>query len=280
MPRHLYQLFASLCCLSVCLSAQTLFGVTGTDGEASILYSVNTTNGATTVIGPTGFNGVGALAFNGTTLYGVANIGHRLITINTTTGTGTPVSANATGTGNIADIAFRADGTLFASGGGDGASPLYTINTTTGVATLIGTMSGAGGGNGLAFNSAGTLYLAGFSALYTVNPATAATTQVATLDFGDTNDIFAGMKFNPNTGVLFGTTHGQLGSVNVFNGNVIVTVLGNTGADLEAVAFGTGGTAPPPPPTVPAPSTLLLLGTGAIMMMGWFLLRGRRTLRS
>jgi hypothetical protein len=283
MTRRLCQLFASLCFLGASMSAQTLYGVTGSDGAASSLYTVNITTGATSLIGATGFSGVGSLAFatNGTTLYGIANTGHRLITINTSTGVGTAVSANAIGTtNNIADIAVRSDGILFASAGGNGGSPLYTINTTTGIATLIGTMAGATGGNAVAFNAGGTLFLSSSGNLYTVNQSTAATTQVAVLNFGvafSQND-FAGMKFNPSGGVLYGTTIGELGSVSSFTGTPVVTFVGNTGVSLEAVAFGNGNSTPPP--GTPAPSTLLLVGTGLAIAMGWFVLRGRQTNRS
>jgi WD40 repeat protein len=285
MTRRLCQFFASLGVLGGSLSAQTLFGVTGSDGAASNLYTVNITTGATTLIGATGFSGVGALAFapNGTTLYGVANSGHRLITINTSTGVGTAVSASATGTGNIADIAFRADGVLFAAAGSDGVAPLYTINTTTGIATLIGTMAGSGGGNALAFNATGTLFLDANSGLYTVNPVTAATILVATPNFGDpfSQSEFAGMKFHPSSGVLYGTTIGELGSLSTFTGSPTVTFLGSTSVALEAVAFGTASAPPPPPPTgVPAPSTLLLFGTGLAIAAAWSFLRGRRTMRT
>ena len=160
LPLVVFGCFASL----VSAQTQTLFGVTGQNGAESFLYTINTTTGATTLVGDTGFTGVGSLAFatNGTTLYGVSgnassgSPGHYLITINTITGLGTKVSNNLTGTGNIADIAFRSDGVLFAAGG---MGTLYTINTTTGVATTVGIMPDEGSGNALAFNASGTLYL-------------------------------------------------------------------------------------------------------------------------
>ena len=191
---------------------------------------------------------------------------------------GTAVSANGTGTGNIADIAIRSDGILFAAYGG---GVLYTINTTTGIATSIGNLPG-GGGNALAFNAGGTLFLCASAKLYTVNQSTAATTQVAVLGNGAFNisQGFAGTKFHPTTGVLYLTALGQLGSVSTFSGTPVVTNLGNTGVALEAIAFGSGSTPAPPPSAVRAPSTLLLLGTGQAVAMAWFFLRGRQTIRS
>jgi WD40 repeat protein len=282
MNQHVCRLFTSLCFLTSLMSGQTLtlFGVTGSNGTASSLYKVNITNGSTTLVGPTGFSGVGSLAFapNGTTLYGVANVGRRLITINTSTGAGTAVSGNATGSNNIADIAFRSDGVLFAAEGSDGTASLDTINTTTGIATRIGTMPGSGGGNALAFNSSGILYLDSANGLYTVNPSSGATTLAATLNLGSLdNGAFAGMKFNPVTGVLYGTTLGQLASLNSFSGNQDVTNVGSTAVGLEALAFGNAASGPVLPST-PIPSTLLLVLTGFAMFLVWFFMRRRQAI--
>lgn len=96
-------ILAGLSCFAVLVPAQTLYGITGEDGDASTLYTINITTGAATTVGATGFNGVGSLAFapDGVTLYGVSGNnsggGHYLIRINTSTGVGTAVSGNVTG---------------------------------------------------------------------------------------------------------------------------------------------------------------------------------------
>lgn len=270
-------LFAGLSSLAGLAPAQTLFGVTGRAGVESLLYTINTTTGATTLVGDTGFTGVGAMAFgtNGTTLYGVAgnangsSPGHFLITINTITGAGTKVSNNQTGAGNIADIAVRSDGVLFATGG---QGNLYTISTTTGVATLVGNLPDASEGNALAFNAIGTLYLCAGATLYTVNTTTAATTQLEQLD---TDDDFDGMKFQPGTGTLFlSDSSGGIATVTSFAG-ISPTNFGslNTSVVLEALAFGTPSS--PPPSTTPIPSTLLLLGAALAMVAFWHFARKR-----
>jgi hypothetical protein len=281
-------ILAGLSCFAVLVPAQTLYGITGEDGDASTLYTINTTTGAVTTVGATGFNGVGSLAFapDGVTLYGVSGNnsggGHHLIRINTSTGVGTAVSGNVTGNSNIADIAFRSDGVLFASGGSDGASPLYTINTTTGIATLIGTMANSGGGNALAFNASGTLYLCSTNALLTVNTTTAATTQVGQLNWEGNN--FGGMKFQPGTGTLFLTdVDGDVAKVTTFSGaNIPVTTISlSPSEDFEGLAFGGASAPPPPPPSgVPAPSTLLLLVTGLAIVARWSFLRRRQGIRT
>jgi hypothetical protein len=248
----------ALVCVLLCLSArlasaQILYGTTGVNSAVSSLYTVNTSTGATTLVGATGFSGIGSLSFSpGGVLFGVANGSSRsLVTINLSTGVATlkgPTGATA----NITDIAFRSDGVLFAA---DGGARLYTLNTTTGVATLIGTVSPSNNfGNGLAFNASNTLYYADGSQLHTLNQATAAATLAGTLDFsafpvGSNNNRFVGMKFNPTSGVLFGSVFSdfepasasRLASISTFSGTITVTNIGVTGVILEAVAIAPAG---------------------------------------
>jgi len=221
-------------------------------------------NGAATPIGPIGFNGVGALDFapNGT-LFGVGfDSGANqpvLITVNPATGVGTEIGdlgAVATAV-HIADIAFRpSDGTLFAT---DGFAKVYTINTSTGAATFLGTCCGFDHGDALAFSGT-TLYYAANNGgptaqLFTVNQSTGAGTPVITLTFGagfvGSDPRPNGMKFDPATGTLFasivtgspGTAH-YLGTINITTG--AVTDLGTTVAGLDAIAIGPAQTGPPP----------------------------------
>jgi len=231
-------------------SAQILYGTTGVSNAASSLYTVNTSTGATTLIGATGFNGIGSLSFSpGGVLFGVANGSSRsLVTINTTTGVATLRGATGA-SANITDIAFRSDGVLFAA---DGGANLYTLNTTTGAATSIGAVSPSNNfGNALAFNASNTLYYADGGQLHTLNQATAVATLAGTLDFsafpvGTNNNRFVGMKFNPTSGVLFGSVFSdfdpasasRLRSISTFSGTITVTNIGVTGVILEAVAFG------------------------------------------
>lgn len=80
--------------------AATLFGTTGQGDlhgpDLSTLYEVNPTTGALILIGPVGYVVTGMDYYNGT-LYGVTSHRdtsyHSLITIDTTTGAGTPVGS-------------------------------------------------------------------------------------------------------------------------------------------------------------------------------------------
>lgn len=286
MTRRFVLLVVVLSIISALASGQNVFyGVTGQDGVASSLYTINSTTGATTLVGATGFNGVGSLAFSPLgTLFAIAGNAagpvHQLITINTSTGAGTAIGATGI-TNNITDIAFRSDGVLFAmTGRGD----LYTVNTTTGAATLINSAGGVTQGGGLAFNSGNTLFLSAGSNLQTVNQATGARTNVVTMTFVSGADALVGMKFHPTSGVLYAVTFdldssppSQLVTVNTSTG--AMTSLGSNGLRLEAMAIGGAATTPPPPPPptgVPIPSTLLLMITGILGLAAW-LYRRRRT---
>ena len=275
---------AGLFLLATLAAGQAVFyGVSGQGGNASSLYTINSTTGAATLVGATGFSGVGSLAVSpGGTLYGIAgNSGgspgaHRLISINTSTGAGTAIGTTGV-TENFTDVAFRSDSVLF---GMTGAANLYTINTTTGVATLIGGGSGISTGGGLAFNSANTLYVANGSNLQTVNTSTGALTNVVSIAFANTTDAVVGMKFSSG-GVLYGSawsldssTPSQLVTLDTSTGAMVS--LGSNGVRLEAIAI-TSGTVTPPvtPPATPIPSTLLLMGTSILALASWMFWRRR-----
>ena len=120
----------------------TAFGVLYTE-QNGLLYSVNTSNGNLTLIG--GLNGNNLAAFGSTTtgLYGLAGTGSNVVatlfSINPQTGAMTtigPLGAGAVpnGQGYYARLSVGSS-TLYM----EFNSNLYTINTTTGAATRVGT---------------------------------------------------------------------------------------------------------------------------------------------
>jgi hypothetical protein len=258
-------------------AASLIYGsaYSGPNGPAS-LYTINPATGAATLVGPIGFDQVGALDFSPSSgvLYGTglrpSDNAPVLLTINTTTGAGTLVSTlvGLSPFNQVQDISFRhADGTLFAYEGG----VIFTLNTATGAATEVGFTGTFPGGNGLAFSSADTLYSANGANLNTVNQTTGALTLVTSLTYPnpplDNDTRVNGMKFDNATGILYASivkngfnNGGQpptnyFGTIDVRTG--IVTVIGQTVTGLDAIAI--------QPTAIPEPSSAVLATIGAVV---------------
>lgn len=151
----------------------------------------------------------------------------------------------------MTDIAFSPTGTLY----GISFNSLYTINTTTAAATLIGGL-GLTGANALVFGSDGTLYTAAFNTtnLYTVSTLTGAAISIGNIGFNSAGDLaFNGGNFYLSSttnqlvsinlsGTVSGSAVGPLGFFNVFglatadNG----TLYGVSGQNVFSVNTATG----------------------------------------
>jgi len=278
--------------------AQVLYAADGADGNLSNLYILNAATGAvSSTVGPIGF-GVTGLAFHPITgeLYGVTTVENSppqpqpsLIKINPATGAGTligplgPVGClvpPASSTQPVTDITFRADGTLF--GWSRCTDDLVTINLATGLATVVAD-SGltTSGGDGIAFSPTGTLYFAGSrnnGPLRTINPATGLPTTGPTLNGGPapTNNPINALAFN-NAGVLFGSLRNPAHIVTIDTTTGLITDVGSTVPDIDAIAFGPGTTPPPPPSSstpVPTLSQWSIIALG-LLIVGSVLLRRR-----
>src|SRR5437667_1426143 len=135
--------------------AQVLYGAAS--GLTSSLYQIDPATGTGTVIGDIGV-GVGAMAVHPLTgvIYAVSAPGfispgvnqRQLLRINPATGAGTVIGPLALGNFGIADIAFRADGTLF--GWSENSDDLITIDTNTGKGTIVANAAISTFGSGLA----------------------------------------------------------------------------------------------------------------------------------
>lgn len=115
------------------------------------LYQIDPTSGMTSFIGTIGFNAVYALGFDQSgTLFGISNVSADLLTINIGSGAGTlvaPVTLSS-----AFDLAFRPeDNTMFVADSVGGTESLYTMNPTTGAASLVGPYGSATNVVGLAF---------------------------------------------------------------------------------------------------------------------------------
>jgi hypothetical protein len=195
-----------------------------------------------------------------------------LVTINTSTGATTQIKFITGVTGNSVPnhSACLSDVLLFALYG----SKIYTIDVSSGVATLIGIPNTSDHPVALAFSNNDALYLADKTNLYTVNQTTGAASLVTSLaydaSFGP-NPQPNSMEFDPATGTLYvsiysnnslGTTS-SLGTINFSTG--AVTRIGPTVLVLHGIAIAPAVT---PSPT-PAPTSLFLVGTGMLTLFGW-----------
>ena len=172
-------------------------------------------------------------------------------TVETTTGVATVSSTAAVFT----DIAYAADGTLYAID----FENLYTVDPMTGATTLIGA-HGVPGGNALVFGSDGTLYAHGFATtfVYSLNTTTGAGSAIGDTGYASAGDLaFVGDVLYLSTGtddlITIDTTSGAgalvgaIGFANVYGlatDPSTNTLFGLTGLTLLSINAATGaGTA-------------------------------------
>jgi len=246
----------------------------GPDGPCT-LYSISTTSGVATPIGPIGFERVGGMDFAADgTLYATAERADGtdtpvLITIAIVTGAGTEVGPTGM-TGAIGDISFRSDGVLFAFDAMGANHQLYTVDTTTGAAALVGaTGLSFSGGNGIAFSPADVLYHSNRENVHTLNQATGAATVLGAPVYSPPADDDPRMNakdYRPGTGILFASLNDGDGEIienylaTLDTATLVVTIIGPTVDGLDAIAF-----APPPRPTgVPTLSQWGMIGMGLL----------------
>ncbi len=233
-------------------------GTTGTPSTplgASSLYSIHPSTGAGTLIGAINFNRVGAIDFHPSgVLYGIGQKPSDntpvLLTINLSSGAGTEVGPTGT-TGNISDIAFRSDGVLFLYDAISPAHKVYTVDLTTGAATLVGnTGLAASSGNGIAFGASNVLFHSNRNFSHTLNQTTGAATQVSAMSFpGSCTSLgfrsrVAASVGHPASGLFYGSIKcggagpgpdsDFFGTVNYSTG--VVTIIGSTVVGLDGLA--------------------------------------------
>lgn len=295
MKRTLF-LFCAAALSAAALNASILYGGLGghnngdstNDGSLAI---VNQTTGAVSIVGhPAGVSRISGLAFDANgNLFATTQPGggfppppgptgaSLLLNLNATNGlilSSVPVS-DGTHQISIADLAIQpGTGILFGIRGPndqlDGQGKLYTINKTTGLATLVGDTGDFFGA--LAFAPNGTLYMAAADLTSTgdlaniglkrINPANA-----ATLAFVPTVDFLGALGVRPEDSVLFGGNGdlAQLFTINPTTG--AETLIGSTGRTFVGdLAF-----AP-----VPEPASLALIGIGCVALF----LRRRQATRA
>jgi DNA-binding beta-propeller fold protein YncE len=291
--RGLRAALAVVFCLALAPQAHAqpvLFG--GTSGNNSgVLGTVNQTNANFTLLGdPTANGPLTGIAINSAgQMFGSNNIGGGsggtsvLIRIDPATGLSLGTAGPIVDSGDnddplkVTDLAFQ-PGTdiLFGlTGPADDAKEgnLYTINTATGAATLVGNTGLERGG--LAFAPDGTLYVATVGddtvpVIAKINPANAAV--IGTPANLDQNGI-DGLAVRPSDGVIFGTAaeSDQLYTINPTSGAMSFIGDDNAPAALASLTFSPGG---PGKTSTPALSPIgiialcvALLACGSIMLV-------------
>jgi len=232
----------------------------GTQPGTGDLLLIDRLTGTGTLVGATGVgSSIPSLAIHPTTgqLFLGRGGGNPLVyTVNKTTGAATLVGNSGLGFAAIGGMDFRSDGVLYAAvniagDGGTGSDHLATINTATGLATVIGPfgtctgvpalpVDGTGsctleGMEGIAFDASGTLWgslsergAAGAAGLYTIIPSTGLATFVTALDDGSRNPPSGGVvSLEFAHGTLFGGTATAISPAT--DGGFLITIDPTTG---------------------------------------------------
>jgi len=229
--------------------AGPLLWVGDSDGT---LGTVDVATGNATVIGQMGVT-MTDIAFDPSgNLWGITF--GQLYQINSTTAAITLVGNLGT---SLNSLVFGADGTLYGAN-----SSLFSINTSTGVASAIGGGGGYSSSGDLAFIG-GNLYLSSSGAtdnLFMLNTTTGVGTLVGSIGYG----AVYGLATDNNID-LYGITGTNVISINTVTG-VGSLLVNYAGTDL-GVAYGSafysesGGETP-----VPAPAGVLLFGLGLVAL--------------
>jgi hypothetical protein len=253
-----------------------LLGTTGYGGTISTLVEIDPTTGATIrTIGSVGY-AVNALEYDATTgkLYGGTSLNdptyNGLIEIDLTTGAGTPIGTDGWGFGESSPIiAITVDSTGQMFGWYSWTDNLVSINTSTGVATVVGdpfaenTFS-----NALDFDSSDTLYMINQNGkYYTIDTATAEETYVNQIgswnshhgDFDPTSDLWYSIDWeDPRNLIVTDLSAGSSSSIGVVG-------------DLHTLTFVESE-------PIPEPTTIVLVGFGLLGVLG-IAIRKRRKVK-
>ena len=273
------RLFETICALAAVLALVTnvrasdsgiLYGVDGTSNQFLVL---DPSTGAGSIVGETGLefpnDDVFDLAYDTSTetLFGIAR-GSRLVTIDRSTGVGTPVGTVFTSSSSLFSLAYdpRTDSLLTANSRSD---VLYEVDRTTGQATAVGSIAVAGNVLGLGYDlSTDTLYgvanlTVGSSDFIRIDRSTGVGTVIGPTGLHQPVDL----AYDPVTDTLFGVDFRTDQLLTIDRSTGLATAIGPSG--LDSPVFGIEFI----PASVPEPTSFVLLGCGA----GVMILRRRRT---
>ena len=169
---------------------------------------------------------------------------NELHTLNTATGITATIGASTPISGHMwTGASGTADGTLYASSTDDAQSYLYTVDITSGTATVIGEITNAPTIIDIAINADGEMYGVDISTdnLVRIDPATGAGTVIGSIGFDA--DYAQGMDFEPISGILYLAAYnataerGELRIANTTTGSSSLVGAFPDGAETDALAF-------------------------------------------
>ena len=219
------------------------------------------------------------LAGDFTTLYAISYDDNNLYTVDTATGAYTLVGPSAPPAGQSwTGLSGTPDGTLYGLTTDISTSHLVTVNPDTGAVTDLGALSGLSGGIDLAYNTDDDMiYIVDLAtaSLFRVDPTTVTVTLVGSL--GASPNYAQGMDFEEESGVLYWaayTTTGELRIIDTTTGASSLVGGFPDGAEVDSLAFATGGVSDVPwlsenpvsgtvSPTTPLDVTVTFDPTGA-----------------
>nr|HPK26952.1 carboxypeptidase regulatory-like domain-containing protein [Anaerolineaceae bacterium] len=184
------------------------------------------------------------------TMYVVNYDNNGLYAVDTATGAYTQIGTTTPPLGTISGLSGTPDGTMYGIAGDCTTSYLVTVDITSGATTNIGAISGVGCGIDLAYNTNNDMiYVVDLltSSLFRVDPVTAVATLVGSL--GVSPNYAQGMDFEEESGVLYWaayTTSGELRVIDTTTGASTSIGAFPGGAEVDCLAFPTGGSADVP----------------------------------
>ena len=184
------------------------------------------------------------------TMYVVNYDNNGLYAVDTATGAYTQIGTTTPPLGTISGLSGTPDGIMYGIAGDCATSYLVTVDITSGATTNIGAISGVGCGIDLAYNTNDDMiYVVDLltSSLFRVDPVTAVATLVGSL--GVSPNYAQGMDFEEESGVLYWaayTTSGELRVIDTTTGASTSIGAFPGGAEVDCLAFSTGGSADVP----------------------------------
>jgi plastocyanin len=241
-----------------------LYGSTGGDHAAGggRLWLFDVTNETATLIGDTGFDRLGGIAFDSNgTLYGVAGGASNpstLLTIDPSNGMATVIGPISDPDAHVDGLRFNSQGILYGSAfnSSEGAGTLVTIDPSDGNVVSSLTLVGSGDSfcAGIAFDSKDVLYGSRGNGsreedLDVIDQITGVLTPIGPMEV-----VISDIVFGPN-GILFASNpNGVLYRIDPVTGTK--TLLFETGiTQLSGLTAAPGGPTPTPTPTVTPPVT-------------------------